>query len=103
MESWNVFHRTINNQHRTNNNIEGWHRGFQATCGTLFPNIYRFINALRQQQHLHNYEIAQMLAGQPPPQRNCRYARISDRARRIALEYENRNHIEYLQSVSHLF
>lgn len=39
---WNVYQRTLNDQHRTNNDVEGWHRAFQETCGSQFPNIFRF-------------------------------------------------------------
>ncbi|KAB0803766.1 hypothetical protein PPYR_00736 [Photinus pyralis] len=70
IQFWNVYQRTLNGQHRTNNDVEGWHRSFQETCGSLFPNIYRFINCLKRQQGLHNFEMVQILAGNAPTARN---------------------------------
>src|SRR6185437_11136484 len=40
-----------------------WSNHQQATCGTIFPNVYRFIEALKRQQSLHNFEITQLIAG----------------------------------------
>lgn len=103
VELWNVYNRTIDNQQRTNNDIEGWHRGFQAACGTLFPNIYRFIDALKRQQSMHNFEITQMVAGMPRNQPNKKYAAISTRIRGIVQDYENRNIIDYLRGIAYNF
>ena len=71
---WNVYQRSLNNQQRTNNDVEGWHRGFQLTCGTDFPNIFRFINALKRQQALHNMEITHRIAGRQGNPRNNKYS-----------------------------
>ena len=76
IDLWNVYQRTIDTQHRPHNAVEGWQRGFQATCATIFPNIYRFIEALRTQQGLHNFEITQLIAGQPGNPPNTTYAAI---------------------------
>jgi hypothetical protein len=99
---WNVHDRTLNGQQRTNNEIEGWHRGFQVTCGTL-PNIYRFIDAIKKQQGIHNFDVAQLAAGQAVPPKNKRYADISRRIQSIVQDYQNRDHIEFLRNIAHNF
>ena len=36
-DMWNVYQRTLQELPRTNNNIDGWHRGFQSLITTT-PN-----------------------------------------------------------------
>lgn len=103
IDIWNVYDRTLNQQHRTNNAVEGWHRGFQATCGIHFPNIFRFIDAIKRQQALHNFEITQLVAGNPVNRQNRRYAMMDVRIRTIAQDYANRNTIEYLRGIAYNF
>ena len=103
IDLWNVHQRTLNNQQRTNDDVEGWHRGFQLTCGVDFPNIFRFINALKRQQALHNVEITQLIAGQPSNQKNKKYVKIADRVRNIVQQYANRNLVDYLRGIAYNF
>lgn len=100
---WNVYERTINNQQRTNNAVEGWHRGFQATCGTYFPNIFRLIDALKRQQGLHNLEVTQLVAGNPGNPHNKKYAAAARRVRTIVQDQANRNVIDYLRGIAYNF
>jgi len=103
IELWNVYSRTLNDQHRTNNAAEGWHRGFQETCATTYPNIFRFIDALKKQQGLHNFEITQLIAGSSGNQKNNKYAAISARIKTIVNDFENRNVIDYLRGIAYNF
>lgn len=103
IELWNVHFRTLQRQDRTNNAVEGWHRGFQATCGTIFPNIYRFIDALKRQQGLHNLEITQLIAGNPGNTKNKKYAIIAARLQNITADFANRDIIDYLRGIAYNF
>lgn len=85
------------------NDLLGWHRAFQQTCGHLFPNIYRFIECLKKQQAIHNFDIAQLVRGQPVNQRNKKYAAISARVRTIVADAENRTVIDVLRGISYNF
>lgn len=100
---WNVYERTRDGLHRTNNSIEGWHRGFQTNCVIHFPNIYRFIDSLKRQQALHNFEITQLVRGMPGNPVNKRYATISANLRTIARDYANRDIITYLRGIAYNF
>ncbi|KAB0805687.1 hypothetical protein PPYR_02657 [Photinus pyralis] len=92
IEMWNMYQRTLDGRHRTNNNIEGWHRGFQS-----------FIESLKKQQTIHAYQINQFITGAPPPRPNKRYATISARIHVIVNDYDNRNIIDYLRGISNNF
>ncbi|XP_073406402.1 uncharacterized protein [Dendrobates tinctorius] len=103
VQFWNVYERTLNDQQRTNNDVEGWHRSFRETCGTLFQNIYRFINCLKHQQELHSFEIIQIIAGNPIAARNIKYAAISARVKRIVQDFDNRSLMDYLRGIAYSF
>ena len=100
---WNVYERTLQDQHRTNNNVEGWNRSFKESCGTASPNIYRFIECLRRQQGLHNYDVVQLIAGGQIAAKNKKYEAISKRLKIIADDADNRTNMEYLQGIAYNF
>ena len=54
----NMFQRTFNGIARTNYNIEGWHRSFQATAGATHPSFWKFMEKLIQEQRLHHVNLS---------------------------------------------
>ena len=53
---------------KTNNHVEGWHRKMLSTVTAYHPNIWRFLDVLKNEMGVNNVVIMQMLAGHPPPQ-----------------------------------
>jgi len=43
IEEWNCYNRVTDGQVRTNNAVEGWHRGFQSQLGATHPTLWKFI------------------------------------------------------------
>uniref|UniRef100_A0A915HSP2 MULE domain-containing protein n=1 Tax=Romanomermis culicivorax TaxID=13658 RepID=A0A915HSP2_ROMCU len=99
IELWNLHQRSLNSQSRTNNNVEGWHRGFLATCESFFPNIYKFVDCLKKQLHLHAYKIAQLTAGNLINRKNKKYKMISSRIQGIVEDFANCDLIDYLRGI----
>ena len=60
---WNMNERTLDELPCINNNIQGWHRGFQSLIGSCHPNIWTFLGKLKRQQSLHHVQHTQILAG----------------------------------------
>jgi hypothetical protein len=58
-----MYDRTVQELPRTNNNIEGWHHGFQSAIGGCHPNIWKFLDALKKHQALQQVAMAQIMAG----------------------------------------
>ena len=45
---WNVYTRTINNEDRTNNFCEAFHRKVQLQLGVSHPTIWKFLDELKK-------------------------------------------------------
>ena len=103
VQIWNMYDRTVAQLPRTNNNIEGWHRRFQTTCGCAHPNIWKFINILQNQGSLIHAEIQQALGGHAALPQKRVYADSAARVRNIMIDYPNRrrNVLHYLRSTSY--
>nr|CAD7457932.1 unnamed protein product [Timema tahoe] len=54
---------------KTNNNIEGWHRGLQQHISASHPNIWKFVSAIKMEQSLNEVRIEQYTSGQKPSRR----------------------------------
>ena len=52
IETWNMFHSTDNELPRTNNTLEGSHRGFQSHVKTCHPSFWKFIDIMKQEKGL---------------------------------------------------
>ena len=63
MVMWNVYFRNIDDLTRTNNALEGLHRGFESMLQMSNPDIRKFIEAIQRQQSLQNFNFAQMQLG----------------------------------------
>ncbi|KFD66258.1 hypothetical protein M514_21545 [Trichuris suis] len=62
-EVWNVYRATLNDQHRTNNAVEGWHNKFQKLMVVHHPSIWKFIEVLKDEQEDNEQVITQILGG----------------------------------------
>lgn len=101
IEMWNCFDAAANAQPKTNNAVEGWHRGFSELVGAAHPTIFKFISCLRQEQSLNEMKIEQYIAGQEPPRGRRQYRDCAARIQRIVNDYANRELIDYLRGLAH--
>ena len=100
---WNVHERTRNEQPRTNNNLEGWHRRFQADVGGHHANFWRFLDVLKREESLTRVQMVQAEAGDNGPVQRRVYRDVQQRIKNIVQDYENRNTIGYLRAIAHNF
>ena len=49
---WNVYDRTVDNLPRTNNSVEGFHRGFESMLQATKPDVWKILDAIQRQQTL---------------------------------------------------
>ena len=60
---WNGYHRTIEHLTRTNNAIEGFHRGFESSLQMNKPDVWKILEAIHRQQALQEFTVAQQKGG----------------------------------------
>ena len=72
----NMYFDTIDNLSRTNNALEGFHRGFGSIIQMSNPDVWKFIEAIQRQQSLQAFTLFQLQLGKM-------HARKEDNFRRI--------------------
>lgn len=99
---WNCYEGVLQNLPKTNNSLEGWHRGFQEQVCADHPNIWKFISAIKKEQSLSEVKIEQYLSGQLPPAGKRKYRDCAERIRRLVLNFVPENgRLEYLRGIAH--
>jgi hypothetical protein len=98
---WNVYEQTMQDLPKTNNAVEGWHRGFSQLLGSHHPTIWKFIDGLKQEQSANELKIEQFLSGHPLPQGRKVYKDVAMRIKTIVSDYGNRPHLDYLRGIAH--
>ena len=101
IETWNMFHRTDNELPRTNNTVEGSHRGFQSHVKTCHPSFWKFIVIMKQEEGLVWAGVLKNQGGHAPLPQRRRYADNHARILRIVDDYANRGKMNYLPSIAH--
>lgn len=100
---WNMYHRTINGERRTNNDVEGWHRRFQSAIGCKNPSVFKCIDALKIEQKRHESRIHRLNSGEQPNPRKRKYRDLNDRILDLVTKYEERERVSYLRGIAHNF
>ena len=62
---WNQYNATLEGMPRTNNSVEGWHRGFDALTTRYHHSLYDIIENFRREQGLNELMVEQDYAGGP--------------------------------------
>ena len=99
-EMWNVYDRAKEDDLRTNNSLEGWHRRFNMIIAKHHPNVYEFIDRLKSEQARTDTCIEQFIAGQEPKSQSRKVKSVNLRINRIVNDYENRPILEYLRVIA---
>ena len=101
MHLWNMYNRTKEELPRTNNSLEGWHRGFLYSVGCCHPNIWKFLKCLQKEQALQHVHMTQYSAGFDKQQSRKKYLDVSKRIITVVNDYANRSTIEYLRGIAY--
>jgi len=98
---WNCYQATADGLARTNNAVEGWHRRFSALLGADHPTIWRFINAIKEEQSVTEMKLNQLVAGTPAPLSRRKYRDLDKRLLKVVETYDQVPVSEYLLGIAH--
>ena len=96
-----MFHRTDEELPRTNNAVEGWHRGFQVHVSACHPVFWKLLEVLQKEGTVVRVGFLQNEGGHEPPPQRRRYVDCNQRILRIVDDFPNRQRIDYLRSIAH--
>ena len=100
IEMWNVRARCANGLPRTNNKLEGWHRGLQQQFTGDHPNVWRFFRGLQREQVLQHTFLIQHRAGHPGPALERRYQNVNTRLQNV-FRRAHESDVDFLKAISH--
>lgn len=101
---WSCYDAAVAGLPKTNNNIEGWHRGFSSlfNCGS-HPTIWKFISILKKEQSRNEMLLEKLISGENQPPQKKRYKNQIDMMNNVIKTYKNINDISYLRGIAHNF
>ena len=97
---WNVNERTKNDDHRTNNQVEGWHRRFQSVLSCGNPGFFTCVKALKREQVNTTNKVNRLQTGFSVKKRKNKYIALNDRLKKIVEEREERTVMEFLRAIA---
>ena len=98
---WCVYDRVVNDQPRTTNKLEGWHRRFSTIVGNPHPNIFDVIGCVREEQSRTESVLAKLLMGEAPQAVKKASKKKDARVKRIVQKFYERNPLEYLEGLAY--
>ena len=97
---WNTFTATANEEARTNNSMEGWHRRFSSLIGAHHPSLWKFIDVLKTEQSQTQFRLNQLVAGVPPPAKRRKYKDLDQRLMNSIAKFGTIALTEYLIGIA---
>lgn len=99
---WNCHASVLADEPRTNNAVEGWHNAFNRRIRIAHASMGQFIDALKREQSATEVVIVQIRAGCEVARPRRRVYRDYDaRLKRVVVEYDSENALEYLRNIAY--
>lgn len=99
---WNCYKSVTDDLPRTNNHVEGWHRGFNSSLGS-HPNVWKFIEAIKKENSHSVFILNQVLGGVEPPYKKKKYKSVDEKLKRIVSNFNDDSIDSYLKGVASTF
>ena len=86
---------------RTNNSVEGWHRGFDIKINTTHPSVSKLIHIILIEQSNSEITLEKFRSGYELAKSKKKYILLNTRIEKLVDEYIFIPHLEYLRGISH--
>ncbi|KAK7571220.1 hypothetical protein V9T40_014824 [Parthenolecanium corni] len=100
---WNVYDRTLEGAHRSNNYSEAAHRRLHYEMNVTHPSIWKFISALCRIQKGRDIYFDELNCGDGPPRKRTKYMRLDERLLNKVSSFDDTTphiHLDYLRGVA---
>uniref|UniRef100_A0A915CS23 HIT-type domain-containing protein n=1 Tax=Ditylenchus dipsaci TaxID=166011 RepID=A0A915CS23_9BILA len=98
---WNLYERTLNGRHRTNNYAEAANHRIQTEIDVCHPGLWTFITHLKTVQQGRDQKFLQWMLGKRPKGKQLKYQKADARILTIVQGYQGRDATEYLRGIAH--
>lgn len=102
IELWNIHELVLAKLPRTNNAIEGWHNKMVHFIGGKNPNIWNFLDKLKNSQSNTESIINDIMVGVPPRQKKKNYRDMDKKLYHLVNNYADfgENLTEFVQYIA---
>ena len=87
IELWNVRERVEHILPRTNNSVEGWHRGFDIRINTAHPTVSKLIHKILIEQSNSEITLERFRSGYELGKSKKKYVQLNKRIEKLIDEY----------------
>jgi hypothetical protein len=92
---WNVYYRTLANEPRTNNAVEGWHSGIQKLFDVK-PTLEKFFKKMQETDDRVRSRLEELSLGRGKPTfRNKRTRDSQENIMKIVLNFDKYEIVDY--------
>uniref|UniRef100_A0A915EIJ4 Uncharacterized protein n=1 Tax=Ditylenchus dipsaci TaxID=166011 RepID=A0A915EIJ4_9BILA len=96
---WNVYDRTLNGDHRTNNFAEAANHRIQTELDVSHPGLWTIYQVSSVSAASRDQKYLQWMAGKEPKGKRQKYKQADARILRIVQDYQERETKEYLKEL----
>ena len=87
---------------KTNNSVEGWHRGFMQQVSSYHPTIWKFLSALKREQALSELHLERITSGYEFRKISKKYEASAARLKNLVTSFDDSTNIlDYLRGIAH--
>ena len=99
---WSCYDRVEKDLPKTNNSVEGWHRGFMQQVSSYHPTIWKFLDALKREQDLNEINLEKINSGQEFKKTSKKYEACAARLKNLVTRFDDTTDIlDYLRGIAH--
>ena len=99
-QRWNVHSATLEELPRTTNAVEGWHSRFNKKIGKCHPNVFEFVDRMKEEEVHFSRLYDQERAGRRIAYIKKKYSMVDKRILLIVDTYEDSPREEFLSAIA---